>query len=352
VSTLRDEAMRSHPEFPWLEADDPAGVGRTLADLGWLKPGERVESAARAGEGNMNLTLRVITNERRFVLKQARPWVEKYPDIPAPWDRSEIEQRFYERAGAIDVVARRMPRIFGRSPEARLIVMEELPEARDMTSIYADDRASDVEIEVLARFLAGLHESTAGEDDPRLANRAMRNLNHEHIYRVPLDPGNGLELDTHEPGLREAAARLCADQAFVAHATATGRDYLSDGNHLVHGDFFPGSWMRTRDGLRIIDPEFAHYGAAELDLANAIAHLALADSPEASSALLLDGYAEAAPSIRTDRARLARFAAIEVVRRLIGVAQLPIAPSRGWRSEMLERARRAMRTADHRVFFA
>ena len=32
------------------------------------------------------------------------------------------------------------------------------------------------------------------------------------------------------------------------------------------------------------------------------------------------------------RAAVARYAAMEIVRRLIGVAQLPIAPTRGWRA--------------------
>ena len=85
--SVRLDAMRAHPGFPWLEAGDPEGVRGFLAARGWLDGGETVLGCARAGEGNMNLTLRIRTDRRSVVLKQARPWVEKYDHIEAPWDR-------------------------------------------------------------------------------------------------------------------------------------------------------------------------------------------------------------------------------------------------------------------------
>ncbi len=363
MTTSREETMRAHPDFPWLEAGDPVGVERVLSRLGWLLPGERILSADHAGEGNMNLTLRVVSRRRRFILKQARPWVEKYPEIPAPWDRSVVEQQFYERIASIPEVASRMPALLGRSSEYRLLALEDLPEARDSTSIYAGDALSGDEIDSLADYLAALHSGThvgvqtgtqAGTQrgcGPGFANRAMRALNHEHIFRVPLDPANGLDLERHEPGLRAAALRLIADRDFTTRVGELGQLYLEDGRQLVHGDCFPGSWLRTRDGLRIIDPEFAHCGAAEFDLGCAVAHLALANRPAAEATRLLERHRTRDRSARIDPAIVARFAAIEVVRRLIGVAQLPIPPSRGTRCVLLDRARSAMLDARREVLF-
>ena len=46
---------------------------------------------ARAGAGNMNLALRVTTRDgRSLILKQGRPWVEKYAHIPAPFERTIV----------------------------------------------------------------------------------------------------------------------------------------------------------------------------------------------------------------------------------------------------------------------
>lgn len=351
MSTPIADTMRRHPDFPWLRAGDVAGVERALRGLGWLSSGEQVASADPAGEGNMNLTLRVVTSERRFVLKQARPWVEKHPEIPAPWDRSQIEQRFYARVAAIPGVGDRMPRILHESAEARLLAMEDLPDARDMGSLYADDAPTAGELDELADYLAALHAGTGGEPSHALRNASMRALNHEHIFRVPLDPANGLPLDDHEPGLAAAARRLAGDEAFVTRAVETGGRYLEDGRHLVHGDFFPGSWLRTRGGLRVIDPEFAHCGAPEFDLACAVAHLALAARAGGEGERLLGRYRDDPDTPGLDAALLARFAAIEVVRRIAGVAQLPIPPSRGARADLLGRARAAMLEGRHEVLF-
>jgi len=356
VTTLREDTIRAHPDFPWLEAGDTDAVMRVLSGLGWLEPAERVVSAAPAGEGNMNLTLRIVTDRRRFILKQARPWVEKYPEIPAPWDRSEIEQRFYARVAALPAVASRMPRLLARSSECRLLAIEDLGDARDMTSLYAGDAPSPDELESLADYLSALHVGTrvGGDDapDPAFANRAMRALNHEHIFRLPLDPVNGLDLDRYEPGLRAAARRLIADAGFCDRIAQLGQVHLADGRQLVHGDCFPGSWMRTRDGLRVIDPEFAHTGAPELDLGCAVGHLALAQRPVGEAEQLLARYRQHDASLPIDPALVAGFAAIEVVRRLIGVAQLPIPPSVDARRSLLERARSALLDARHEELFA
>ena len=102
-----------------------------------------------------------------------------------------------------------------------------------------------------------------------------------------------------------------------------GDRYRSAGGPLVHGDYFPGSWLRTDVGIRIIDPEFCFQGDREIDVGCAVAHLVLARQPPAVAQRFLDGYGSCA----CDPGAIARYAAMEIVRRLIGVAQLPIAPT-------------------------
>src|SRR5262249_39013077 len=170
-------------------------------------------------------------------------------------------------------------------------------------------------------------------------NRSMRDLNHAHCFVVPLDPANGLPLDRFEPGLASAAAALTGDAAVRAVAADTGERYRSAPGPLVHGDYFPGSWLRTADGVRVIDPEFCFQGEREIDVGCALAHLVLARQAPASARRFLDAYEGSAATC--DLASVARYAALEIVRRLIGVAQLPIAPTRGWRGALLSRARDA-----------
>lgn len=344
--------MAEHPDFPWLDADRPESVGRYLEAAGWLEPGESFRGCGRAGEGNMNLTLRIRTDRRRFVLKQARPWVEKYDSIPAPWDRSLAEQRFYQRVAGIRPVSSRMPRLLGADPDARVLLLEDLPGARDLSGLYAGgDAITPAEREALCGYLRALHSATRVDPSPDITNRAMRALNHAHIFEVPLDPTNGLDLEAHEPGLGRAAAELSADRAFREAVAHLGERYLRDGPCLVHGDYFPGSWLRSDLGLRIIDPEFGFWGEPELDVGFALGHLALAAVPGSEARHWLEDYAKGREAPPLEAERVARFAAVEVMRRLIGVAQLPLPPGRGDRVELLERSRRAMLEGDLGALF-
>src|SRR5437660_1416413 len=136
MTSLRAEYMRKYPDFPWLDPANPEAVARFLAERKWLEPGETFVACEKAGEGNMNLTLRIRTDRRSFILKQARPWVEKYDFIAAPWDRGVVEQRFYERVRAVPEVARLMPRFLHGDAGARAIALEDYPGARDLTSVY------------------------------------------------------------------------------------------------------------------------------------------------------------------------------------------------------------------------
>ena len=59
-----------------------------------LSEGENILSAEIAGEGNMNVVLRITTARNSFILKQSRPFVQKYQDINAPLERIHTEYSF------------------------------------------------------------------------------------------------------------------------------------------------------------------------------------------------------------------------------------------------------------------
>jgi len=341
--TLREQAMHDAPDFPWLSAEDSAGLEHLLRELKVLDPLEKVESSSRAGDGNMNLTLRVRTASRSFIVKQARPWVEKYAHIAAPWSRIVFEARFYQRIATIPAVAQRMPKVLATNREARLLVLDDLGERGDYTHLYHGTLLHDADADVLAAYLRALHDGTRGNPDPGFANREMRELNHAHIFRIPLQPDNGVALDALEPGLGDVAAALREDTDLVRCMHSLGQHYLRDGGHLVHGDFFPGSWLHADDGPRIIDPEFCFYGYREWDLGVCLAHLRMASQDMELAERLLHTYNAAAQDDSGIDAELIRdYAAAEIIRRLLGVAQLPIPPSSGARAGMVLAARRAL----------
>lgn len=344
---LRETCKKEHPDFPWLDAADAAGVARALEQRRWLEAGETVTGVESAGEGNMNLTLRVRTDRRTLVLKQARPWVEKYDQIEAPWDRSLIEQRFYRTVRALPRVAGAMPKLIAADADAKLLLLEDLAGAQDLSLVYRGGALEDGEVAALGRWLAELHAGTSGQFTPELANREMRALNFAHIFEIPLNEDNGVDLERLEPGFTAVAIRLKTDFAYRQRVREMGARYQADGPCLVHGDYFPGSWLRTPQGVRIIDPEFGFFGDPELDLGCALAHFRLAWMGRAVAEGFLAAYGRP-PGGAPDATLIGRYAGIEVMRRLIGVAQLPIPPSAdGRRARALEASRRAVLTGNH-----
>ena len=296
-------------------------MGEYLRTRGWLAEGDAVTTVERAGEGNMNLVLRASTTERRLILKQGRPWVEKYAHIPAPWDRTLVEGTFYAVAGRDPRVRSGMPALLGIDEQSRILVLEDVIGARDLTGMYGGERLAPAERATLVAWLRALHRVALRPDEQEaLANRAMRALNHEHIFRFPLDPSNGLDLDAITPGLGELARRLQAHEWYVSRVRALGETYLATGRALVHGDYFPGSWLRGPGGIRVIDPEFAFIGPPEFDLGVMAAHLLFSGEAEIAPEALANEYGEVL-DLRLVRA----FAGVELMRRIIGVAQLPIA---------------------------
>jgi 5-methylthioribose kinase len=362
--TLREQAIGDNPEFPWLDAGDIRGVQRLMQRLGWLEDGEPLHRCAPAGDGNMNLTLRLQTDRREFVLKQARPWVERFDHIPAPWNRAQREIAFYRAVSQYGEVGELMPRLIASDTATRTLLLEYLEGDGDFGDLYPRGDApppTPSEIETAARFLAGLHDASLGQDPLAFADPEMRALNFAHIYEIPLahsdtngDEASGVDLDALEPGLARAAAGLRRNAKYTALVKEIGSRYLEPGPCLLHGDYFPGSWLRTPKGLRVIDPEFCFYGHPEIDLGCAIAHFALAALPAEVPLAFMEHYRAAAVKIKPGDTWVGRFAGVEVMRRLIGVAQLPIpipqdaAADTGFRRSLLERARKATLEGDYR----
>jgi 5-methylthioribose kinase len=310
---------RAFPHGFLVDPDARGELEKYLHRRGWLEPGESLVSIARAGEGNMNLTLRLETATRSFVLKQARPWVEKYPSIEAPAGRARVEAAFYRTVAGRSALRTAMPALLGDDPDSGILVLEDLGEARDATGLYRREALAEGELETLVSCLLELHRPFP-EREPLFENRAMRALNHEHIFRLPLAPENGLDLDRITPGLDRAVQELKDDRAYVRRVRELGLLYLENGDSLVHGDFFPGSWLRASTGLKVIDPEFCFLGTAAFDLGVLCAHLHFARLPELAERALTF-YGGDSELTATSRA----FAAVEILRRLAGVAQLPLA---------------------------
>lgn len=327
----------AHPDLFFLDPEEPEVLERWLGESARLDDGERVVAVERAGEGNMNCTVRARTSLRSLVVKQARPWVEKYPQFAAPRDRALREIEFYRMIASRPDLASRMPRLVHADPENRILVLEDLGKEGDYSDLYGGRPLAAGEATALADWLGRLHQAFQGEGSAHdLCNREMRSLNSGHIFFIPLEEANGLDLEAITPGLAQPARRLKEDRTFVGAVHELAELYLADGPCLLHGDFFPGSFLRTASGPAVIDPEFAFFGRPEWDPAVFVAHLLLAGQTREAMECFLTAYR---PPAGFDETLLLRFAGVEVMRRLIGYAQLPLQTDLAGKRSLLRLAR-------------
>lgn len=304
-----------------LDKNEPEHIALYLRSRGLIYENEFVESVNKAGEGNMNYTLRVTTSDKSLILKQARPYVEKYPSIPAPVERASMEASFYITAALWSGTAAQLPCLIDFDEEEHIQVIEDLGEGRDFTQYYRkQEKFPPAHLKTLLDFLKELHtQSKSMSNSIDFRNRAMRELNHFHMYIFPFDRDNGLNLDEIQPGLKRLAEKyLYENGTLIERIRQLGALYLKDGNTLLHGDYFPGSWLQTDKGVFIIDPEFCFKGFPEFDLGIFHAHLIFCGMEWEEAALHVErGYPEQNMQLTQS------VSAAEILRRWFGVAQLP-----------------------------
>ena len=190
---------------------------------------------------------------------------------------------------------------------------------------------------MLTQYLLAVHQCDVPQADREgFTNREMRTLNHEHIFEFPLREANGLDLDGITAGLAGEARLLATDRPYARAVGALGSRYLADGERLVHGDYFPGSWLKAADGPRVIDPEFCFLGDPEFDCGILAAHLMMAPCGPDVLELVVASVTER----HLDRSRVAAYAGVEIMRRLIGVAQLPLSYDIDRKRSLLRLSRR------------
>lgn len=321
-----------------LNVDEPSRVNAFLKSVGFYNQGEVLENVSVAGDGNMNVVLRATTNQRSFILKQSRPYVNKYPTVEAPFDRIVREHRFYEIVRENSVLRDYTPEVYFFNRPNYILCLQDFGNANDFSNIYQKEvEISKPDMADIAKAVSELHFAFKDVDSSqRVINSELHKLNHQHIFELPVKESNGFDLNMVCPGLQNRTSRFRTDKPLGKMSKELGQMYLSDkGTRLLHGDYYPGSWLNTKDGFKMIDPEFCFTGLPEYELAVAIAHLKMAQQ---SDSVIKDLFVYYHFDNKFDGSLFSKFAGMEIIRRIIGLAQLPLDLSLGERLSLLDEA--------------
>jgi 5-methylthioribose kinase len=299
-----------------------------LVRLG-IAPPDVVLRVEAAGDGNINWVRRVRSSTPgiSWIVKQARPALERFPQYRASTSRILAEARWFEIAQRLDREGV-CPRVLHVDESERALVLEDLGDAERLDSALARGADVGAALAALARLLGAVHAATAG--DAALAdhfpNADLRALHGEHIFALPYRP-NDFPLS---PRVRARAEALGRDAALVALAGAAHARYREARDALVHGDVQAGNVLLTATGPKLLDAEIAHLGDPAFDVGTLVAHVQIAalarrTDARAGVAALWRSYRDACGSAPAPPfAAAARYAGLELMRRTIGAARVPL----------------------------
>ncbi len=282
---------------------------------------DHVMAIEKPGEGNMNFVARIITTKTSLILKQANPFVQKYPHIAAPIERLLVEARFYQTIQHSKDLAASMPALLGVDIDNYILVLQNFNPAFDYTFLYRKNNfLTDAELSEAVDFLNQLHQLPLTKLEGYPTNLSLRQLNHEHLFHYPLMLDNGFDLNSIQLGLQDIALRYKTDKNLKFRIEKLGEIYLSTDISLLHGDYYPGSWLKTEAGFKVIDPEFSFVGSREFEVGILLAHLKMTEAPIHHLTNLSKEYLA---NRRFNWNLCYQFAGVEIMRRIIGLAQLP-----------------------------
>ena len=288
------------------------------------KPSEVTEIVS-IGDGNMNLVFRVTAGGRYIIVKRSVPYVAKYPQIAAPVQRIATEIAFYESVADHPDLAGSMPTLLGADAEGHTMLLEAIDHRGDWRKLYDPSHRESVE-PIFGKAVSWLRRLHGIAAPPEIGCDPLRELNHSHWFELPLSQPPVIDLDAISPGLDRATETVRGDERLRRAIARIGRQYLHPASAaprcLLHGDYFPGAWLDIgSDAVCVIDPEFAFVGPPEFDLGVLIAHHRFCGGDPVTVPRWLSAYS---PSMPLDSVRIQTIAATETIRRLLGVAQLPL----------------------------
>ena len=299
-------------------------------ELNIFSSDEQIHNIEVPGEGNMNVVLRVETNKKSFILKQSRPYVNKYPNIKNSEKRIIVEDQFYELIIKSEI-QKFFPKKIDFIKKDLILLIEDLGQCRDMSYLYSSKNINLDHFNSLIYILESIHKTKVNSFP---SNYSLKELNHEHIFVLPFQK-NDFQLDDIQSGLKKLSTYITNDSNINDVAKRIGDMYLKVGNTLLHGDYYPGSWMQKDDNVYVIDPEFSHLGFKEFDLGVMAAHLTMITESEDYLNKIIKAYSE-----NIDKSIFYKVSGIEIIRRIIGLAQLPLDMSLNAKEKLLNIAKK------------
>lgn len=276
-SSEESEAYRIHTEGS--VRDMIAGQPGLAVRLGGIPAGWDIREI---GDGNLNLVFRLAGPQGGLIVKQALPYLRLAgPSWPLSKARSFYESLALRQFGRLQPGA--LPALLYADAADAVIVMELLHPHVTLRNALLHGRRLAALSDHLSSYLANtlFHTSDAFlPPEKKAALMARYAGNHEMLAVTDMlvftEPFRSSARNRWtSPELDSLVAELKADAVLLRRVEALRQRFLNNSQALLHGDLHTSSIMVTETETRIIDPEFVFYGPIGFDLGMLVGDLLL-----------------------------------------------------------------------------
>jgi 5-methylthioribose kinase len=318
------------------------------------RPELDASGANEISDGNLNLVFRVNTaaGTGSVIVKQAVPYLRVAGEgWPLTLDRSRIEAEALELHGGL--APGLTPQVMHRDDDMHVLVLEDLSGHQVWRqALVAGEHISGAAAGVgfyCARTLLGSSNFLMKSDErralvARFDNPELCAITEDLVFTAPYIDAASNDIDE---AAVEVAELLRRDRALQQAAARLRFIFRSRGEAVIHGDLHTGSIMVAPNDPRVMDPEFAFSGPMAFDVGNVLANFAFArirhhTLGNAVFARQVDLYAQEfwsaftdevatlwpstepwmAPFLQSLLVDAAGFGAMEMIRRMVGLAHV------------------------------
>ena len=245
--------------------------------LKYFNEDEEIE-AIEIGDGNINYVFKVFSKDKSIIIKQADEFLRSSGRALDVY-RSKIEAEILKIEYSLS--PNHIPKVYSYDENMHALAMEDISDYKNMRKELLEEKEFDNFSDEIALFLSNVLLPTTDlvmdraekKDNVKLfINKELCDITEDLVLTEPYY--NYKNRNIISKGQEEFVEKFLYNDETLKFEVAKLRDrFMNYSQALIHGDLHTGSIFINKNGIKIIDPEFAFYGPIGYDIGNVIGNL-------------------------------------------------------------------------------
>ena len=246
--------------------------------LKYFDEDEEIE-AVEIGDGNINYVFKVFNKDKKsIIIKQADEFLRSSGRALDVY-RSKIEAEILKIEYSLS--PNHIPKVYFYDENMHALAMEDISDYKNMRKELLEEKEFDNFADEVSSFLSNVLLPTTDlvmdrakkKDNVKLfINKELCDITEDLVLTEPYY--NYKNRNIISKGQEEFVEKFLYNDETLKFEVAKLRDrFMNYSQALIHGDLHTGSIFINKNGIKIIDPEFAFYGPIGYDIGNVIGNL-------------------------------------------------------------------------------